>query len=253
MPMWVDGPDGTPYRPWGAVWVSLETGLVNMKLAEFNGDPGPLALDAMLELGFRFAQTRPSAIQVADKALGEQIAPRPRRRAPDRDRRVPSRRGQDGGAADGGRDEPEPASGGARCQGRDDGAHAGVRRRGARLLRRGAVASPERRGSDPGGGAESGRGIPSPDGPRTRRSDIRAGVLRLSGGIRKAARLPRPRNVSGGRRGAGSSSSGRPGRHRFPTSTSGRSRASPWPGPRPIRWRRGSVHRIGCAARMRAS
>src|SRR5439155_1059865 len=27
MPMWVDGPDGTPYRPWGGVWVSLETGL----------------------------------------------------------------------------------------------------------------------------------------------------------------------------------------------------------------------------------
>ena len=29
MPMWVDGPDGTPYRPWGGVWVSLETGVVN--------------------------------------------------------------------------------------------------------------------------------------------------------------------------------------------------------------------------------
>ena len=74
MPMWVDGPDGTPYRPWGGVWVSLETGLANVKLAESNGDDGTLALDALLELGLQFAQTRPAAIQVADKALGEQIA-----------------------------------------------------------------------------------------------------------------------------------------------------------------------------------
>jgi len=29
MPTWVDGPDGTPYRPWGAVWVSGQTGMVN--------------------------------------------------------------------------------------------------------------------------------------------------------------------------------------------------------------------------------
>ena len=74
MPMWVDGSDGTPYRPWGGVWVSLETGLVNVKLAESTGADATLALDALLELGFKFAQTRPAAIQVADRALGEQIA-----------------------------------------------------------------------------------------------------------------------------------------------------------------------------------
>jgi len=74
MPMWVDGPDGTPYRPRGAVWVSLETGLANAKVAESNGEDGTVALDALLELGFKFAQTRPAGIQVADKALGEQIA-----------------------------------------------------------------------------------------------------------------------------------------------------------------------------------
>ena len=74
MPMWVDGPDGTPYRPLGAVWVSLETGLANVKLAESNEEEGTLALDALLELGFKFAQTRPAAIHVADKALGEQLA-----------------------------------------------------------------------------------------------------------------------------------------------------------------------------------
>src|SRR6266849_1101623 len=73
MPAWVDGPDGTPYRPWGGVWLSLETGLVNVKLAESNGGDGALALDALLELGFKFAETRPAAIQVADKTLGEQI------------------------------------------------------------------------------------------------------------------------------------------------------------------------------------
>src|SRR6266540_988980 len=74
MPMWVDGPDGTPYRPWGGVWVSLETGLANAKLAESNEGDGTLALEALLDLGFKFARTRPAAIQVTDKALGEQIA-----------------------------------------------------------------------------------------------------------------------------------------------------------------------------------
>jgi tetratricopeptide (TPR) repeat protein len=74
MPMWVDGPDGTPYRPLGAVWVSLETDLANVKLAESNEEEGTVALDALLELGFKFARTRPATIQVADKALGEQIA-----------------------------------------------------------------------------------------------------------------------------------------------------------------------------------
>ena len=74
MPMWVDGPDGTPYRPWGGVWVSLETGLANVKLAEADAGDPTLAVDALLELAFKFAQTRPAAIQVADPALGEQIA-----------------------------------------------------------------------------------------------------------------------------------------------------------------------------------
>lgn len=74
MPMWVDGPDGTPYRPWGGVWVSLETGLANVKLAESNGRDATVAVDALLELGLKFARTRPAAIQVAEQALGEQIA-----------------------------------------------------------------------------------------------------------------------------------------------------------------------------------
>ena len=56
------------------MWVSLETGLANVKLAESNEEEGTVALDALLELGFKFARTRPAAIQVADQALGEQIA-----------------------------------------------------------------------------------------------------------------------------------------------------------------------------------
>src|SRR6266852_2307476 len=49
MPLWVDGPDGTPYRPWGGVWVSLETGLANVKLAEADtGDPRLAEAKAML-------------------------------------------------------------------------------------------------------------------------------------------------------------------------------------------------------------
>jgi hypothetical protein len=58
MPMWVDGADGMPYRPWGGVWVSLDSGLANVKLSEAEAGEGAAALDALLELAFKFAQTR---------------------------------------------------------------------------------------------------------------------------------------------------------------------------------------------------
>jgi hypothetical protein len=41
MPMWIDNPDRpdeAPYRPVGAVWVSLGSGLVNIGLGE-EGSP----------------------------------------------------------------------------------------------------------------------------------------------------------------------------------------------------------------------
>jgi len=61
MPMWVGEQDEKPRRPWGAVWVSLETDLVSVKLAE--GEPDwRLALDALAELGLRFAGTRPACV-----------------------------------------------------------------------------------------------------------------------------------------------------------------------------------------------
>jgi hypothetical protein len=43
MPVWIDREDDTPYRPWGGVWVSLETGLVNVKLGESPGGAGSRA------------------------------------------------------------------------------------------------------------------------------------------------------------------------------------------------------------------
>lgn len=73
MPMWIGAPGDVPVRPWGAVWVSRETDMVNVKLAEGPPDAG-LALDAFLDLGLRFNRTRPAGIEVADPALGEAIA-----------------------------------------------------------------------------------------------------------------------------------------------------------------------------------
>ena len=74
MPTWVEDADDIPYRPLGAVWVSLETGLVSMKLAEPGDGEVALAVSALVELGLKFAQTRPAAIQVTDRMFGEQVA-----------------------------------------------------------------------------------------------------------------------------------------------------------------------------------
>jgi hypothetical protein len=74
MPTWVDGPDGTPYRPLGAVWVSLETRLMNVKIAEPSDRDVALAVAALIELGLKFAQTRPTMIEVTDRVFGEQVA-----------------------------------------------------------------------------------------------------------------------------------------------------------------------------------
>ena len=71
-PLVVTNPDGSASRPWSAMWVSLETGLVNVELRE-NGE-WTLALDALIGLGQRFAKTRPSAIEVTDAALGRALA-----------------------------------------------------------------------------------------------------------------------------------------------------------------------------------
>ena len=73
MPMWIGEPGETPIRPW-AVWVSRETEMVNVKLAE--GPPAAgLALDVFVDLGLRFMRTpRPARIEVVDPALGDRIS-----------------------------------------------------------------------------------------------------------------------------------------------------------------------------------
>ena len=75
VPTWVEAADGTARRPWAAVWVSLATGMVNVQLEA--GDVAPdstLALQSLTDLGFKFARCRPARLEVADEALGAQLA-----------------------------------------------------------------------------------------------------------------------------------------------------------------------------------
>jgi tetratricopeptide (TPR) repeat protein len=73
IPAWVEkGPGGKPYRPWGAFWVSLRTGIVHEKSGPDGEVPAPaLMLEALLEFGLKreLAGCRPSRIEVADEAL----------------------------------------------------------------------------------------------------------------------------------------------------------------------------------------
>ena len=74
---WVEEPDGTLRRPWAAFWVSLATELVNVQLAPGDAAPDPsVALQALVDLGFKFARCRPARLEVADGALGPG-SPRP--------------------------------------------------------------------------------------------------------------------------------------------------------------------------------
>lgn len=72
MPLWVGKRGETPRRPWGAVWLSLETDLINVKLTEGPADWG-LALDALTELGLKYAATRPACLEVTDRPLADEI------------------------------------------------------------------------------------------------------------------------------------------------------------------------------------
>jgi tetratricopeptide (TPR) repeat protein len=72
---WVEEPDGRVRRPWAAVWVSLATGMMNVQLAESDrvSDPG-LALQVLVDLGLKFARSRPARLEVADSTLGAELA-----------------------------------------------------------------------------------------------------------------------------------------------------------------------------------
>lgn len=72
--VWVEEPDGSVRRPWAAVWVSLATGLVNVDLAMVDAaSDSSLALQALVDLGLKFARCRPARLEVADGALGAQL------------------------------------------------------------------------------------------------------------------------------------------------------------------------------------
>lgn len=71
MPTWVDEAGGPPRRPWGAVWVSRDTGMVNVELAA-EGD-WQLALRSLTGLGLKFAHCRPARLEVMDAELGRQL------------------------------------------------------------------------------------------------------------------------------------------------------------------------------------
>jgi hypothetical protein len=81
LPAWVDNPqdpDGPPYRPTGALWVSLRTGLPHLAVAE-QGEAGnaDLALKALIEFGLKQSKRlagRPSIIQVRDARLAEALS-----------------------------------------------------------------------------------------------------------------------------------------------------------------------------------
>ena len=72
---WVDEPDGSVRRPWAAVWVSLETGMMNVQLAETGGESDPsFALQVLADLGLKFVRCRPARLEVADGTLGARLA-----------------------------------------------------------------------------------------------------------------------------------------------------------------------------------
>jgi tetratricopeptide (TPR) repeat protein len=81
LPMWVENPadpSAPPYRPSGAIWLSLRTGLLHLDLPEDGKEVTPeLALATLLELGLRHAKElegRPSRVETNDPALRDALA-----------------------------------------------------------------------------------------------------------------------------------------------------------------------------------
>lgn len=74
LPVWVEhGPDGGAHRPWAAIWVSLRTGCMHIKIQpELGGHDPSLALETLLEFGLnkKLAGCRPARLDVADADVG---------------------------------------------------------------------------------------------------------------------------------------------------------------------------------------
>ena len=81
LPAWVDNPvdpDGPPYRPTGALWISLRTGVPYLAFPE-EGEVGnaDLALKALIEFGLKESKKlagRPSIVQVRDTRLADALS-----------------------------------------------------------------------------------------------------------------------------------------------------------------------------------
>jgi hypothetical protein len=78
LPAWVEGgPDGAPYRPCGAVWVSLSTGHVTIKSEPGPNTHGPeLLFDALLEFAHQERKVlngRASRLQAPDRPTRDEL------------------------------------------------------------------------------------------------------------------------------------------------------------------------------------
>lgn len=81
LPAWIDhptDPEGQPYRPTGALWVSLRTGLIHLALPPEGAAASPeFALGALLEFGLKWSKGldgRPARVEVCDPALRDALA-----------------------------------------------------------------------------------------------------------------------------------------------------------------------------------
>lgn len=77
MPTWIErGPDGRPYRPWGALWVSRRSGRLNTMIEPEPGAHGPaLLLESLLEFGIKkdLAGCRPGRLEVATEEIASYL------------------------------------------------------------------------------------------------------------------------------------------------------------------------------------
>jgi tetratricopeptide (TPR) repeat protein len=80
LPVWIDhptDPDGEPYRPTGALWVSLRTGLIHIDLPKEGVTASPeFAIAALLEFGLKWLKGldgRPARVEVRDLVLRDAL------------------------------------------------------------------------------------------------------------------------------------------------------------------------------------
>lgn len=76
LPVWVDAEDGPPFRPWTAICLNLETGLVEAPdVRTESNDPVELALDVVRRAARKW-RARPRRIEVSDSDLAASLSAR---------------------------------------------------------------------------------------------------------------------------------------------------------------------------------